>query len=749
MHRRRDFIISVGVLVAAPFRLAAETGTGLGLDPRAKIHMPIGIPNTLDTLKTFVEAEGNFSPGFGSYGIYFWIFDRLTGKLTAPTMDGIRSDRGLSGPGLIPWVRWMAGDVEVTSEICEVRRPSMGGDVFLVGARVHVANRGAAAQRSWLYVALRSLGAAGWPVQRLEVGGTDAFLVDGHTALLAGEAPAAIGVSGSDTAGTLALAGAIPNFSVATSSSGDCSGAMRFEIDLAHGSSKSLGFICPVLPGRRAARHKWVDRGQDAMADVAQINPPDGGIAQPDLGPAYYRKISPNELFDEAAAYWKELLGRFRVEVPDRRWNEAMTAIPGHAAMCLNEGAPDVAVVNYNVFNRDGVYVANIMQKSGLFELAEQALNYFLSHPFNGRAYPEADNPGQVLWSLAEQWRFTKDRKWLDRVYPSVHKLAAMIEYYRTTPRPHWVNVTSLDFGESLASDIRQELEPGKCDGYNPAYTEAFDIAGLRGAATLAAAYDHPGEASGWNKLAERLFQSYDAKFGSELPKDYGSYCVLWPCRLYPLNSGKAHSQFDGFGEQHSESWRYFPLATAHQSLLTGIRRAGYATVDNHLQEEEMRGWYLLDEGGGSGSGSWDKVRTKWPSSIPGSSEGNDSVAMPHGWAIAELWLLMRDCLLFEDQNRLVLFPGIVAEWFRDPAGISFENLQTHFGSLSLSWKPYGKRATMNISGACAPPDGFALRLAASVAVQVLAEGQPVPVDANGDHRLPRDVRDVVVMFGN
>jgi hypothetical protein len=27
--------------------------------------------------------------------------------------------------------------------------------------------------------------------------------------------------------------------------------------------------------------------------------------------------------------------------------------------------------------------------------------------------------------------------------------------------------------------------------------------------------------------------------------------------------------------------------------------------------------------------------------------------------------------------------------------------------------------------------------------------GQPVPVDANGDHRLPRDVRDVVVMFGN
>ena len=32
------------------------------LDPRGDIHMPIGIPNQLDTLKTFVEGEGSFSP---------------------------------------------------------------------------------------------------------------------------------------------------------------------------------------------------------------------------------------------------------------------------------------------------------------------------------------------------------------------------------------------------------------------------------------------------------------------------------------------------------------------------------------------------------------------------------------------------------------------------------------------------------------------------------------------------------------
>jgi hypothetical protein len=109
----------------------------------------------------------------------------------------------------------------------------------------------------------------------------------------------------------------------------------------------------------------------------------------------------------------------------------------------------------------------------------------------------------------------------------------------------------------------------------------------------------------------------------------------------------------------------------------------------------------------------------------------------------------MRDCLLFEDENRLVLLSGIAPEWFRNPAGIIFENLQTQFGDLSLSWKPDGNRATMNIRGACAPPDGFALRLAPSVNVQVLAQGRSVPVEANGDYMLQSDVHDVVVIFMN
>ena len=135
--------------------------------------------------------------------------------------------------------------------------------------------------------------------------------------------------------------------------------------------------------------------------------------------------------------------------------------------------------------------------------------------------------------------------------------------------------------------------------------------------------------------------RSYDRAYGSNLPDKYGSYCVLWPCRLYPFAQGPAYEQFKGLGPQKPESWRYFPPARAHQSLLAGNREAGHRTLDLHLDHPQMRHWYAFDEGGKSGSGGWGHLRTTW----------NGDVAMPHGWAIAEVHLLLRDCLALRGRS--------------------------------------------------------------------------------------------------
>ena len=55
----------------------------------------LGIVNSLDSLKTFVEPEGCFSPGVGSYGIYFWVYDKDAKRLFAPTMQSVNCEHGL------------------------------------------------------------------------------------------------------------------------------------------------------------------------------------------------------------------------------------------------------------------------------------------------------------------------------------------------------------------------------------------------------------------------------------------------------------------------------------------------------------------------------------------------------------------------------------------------------------------------------------------------------------------------------
>ena len=722
------------VLLCAVFVLSLGAGP---LDPRGKVHMPIGIPNTLDTLKTFVEPEGNFSPGVGTYGVYFWLYDHQDNKLYAPTQPGATVTYGLHPGGLLlPWAEWNAGGFRVRSELAQVKRASKAGQCSVVGANVTVTNASKDARRPFsLYAALRTLGPAGGPVR--EIGLDDdggkavmTLLVDGRCAIVPDQQPADAGVLADDTAGEWAEAGRVPRERAARSPDGHCSGVMRFAGELRPGSSQTFGFVCPVLPGRRAARHQWDGTSEWAQLDLAAPNPAEGGLLQPDPGIASWRQLTADEIIGDARRYWHDFLGGATVRTPDARWGEAFAAITAHAAMAMNEGAPDVTVVNYNVFNRDGVYTTSILHKVGRFDLAAECIDYFLAHPFNGRVYPEADNPGQILWIMGEHWEFTRDEAWLDRVYPAVQKLVAMIRYYRTTPGPHWVNVDSLEFGDALPPEKRQKLEPGRCDGHHPEYTEAFDVAGLRAAGNLAHVVGTRNPAAGitadlatWPALERELFDAYQLRFGKNLRNEYGSYCVLWPCRLYPLQRPEAREQFGKIGLQEPKSWRYFPLATAHQGLLAGSRAAAHETIDVHLDHEQMaggeaagRGWYAFDEGGKSGPGGWHHLRTTW----------DKDVAMPHGWAVAELHLLIRDSLLYEDGNQLVLFAGVPPEWFAHKDGVEVKDLPTHFGRCSFKLSPTPDGATLDVTVQRDATVVLAVRAPPGVNVKTTLNGRPV-----------------------
>ena len=717
------------------------------LDPVGDRHIPIGIPNSLDSLKSFVEAEGGFSPGVGSFGVSFWVYDPTESKLWSPTMDEVQHSHGLAGGrALIPWSNWSAGPVHVRTEVCQVQRSTPSGDNHVVGARATLSNPTDRDVSVSLYVALRPIGPAGFHVKRLSVDDNrDALLVDGHAAIVANRTPSVAGVSPVDSIGAQAKRGNVPDQQKAVSADGACSGAMRFDLAIPPGESETVGLVCPVHAGQRAVRHKWVPWAKNFVDEaVPKSNAP--GIDQPNLGLEYYRSVQVEDLFKESQAYWGEFYSGVGIRMPDTRWSLGFDVMLAHAGLCVNEGAADVAVTNYTVFNRDGMYIANMMQKAGRPKLSEEVIDFFLRSPFNGRPFPESDNPGQILWSMGQHWRLTRDKAWLRRVYPAAEKLAKMIEYYRTSDGPYWVSLTSLEVGSALPEDERKRLEPGSCDGFHPEYTEAFDVTGLRVVAELADAIGESPRADYWSTLAERLFRQYDAQFRADLGKGYGSYCVLWPCRLYPLGEDAAYNRFQEVGRQDLSTWRYFAPATAHQGLLAGNRAAGYETVNSHLDHSQMKDWFAFDEGGKSGSGGWHHLRTSWTHS-KSEPDQNHAVAMPHGWAIAEMWLLMRDCLLAEDDERLLLLGGVSPQWFTDPEGMHVEDLPTEHGRCSFRYVPTDTGAVLTLSGEAKPAGGFVICLPPELNAKTLCDGKTVAVAENGRCVIPPKARRVELVF--
>ena len=82
---------------------------------------------------------------------------------------------------------------------------------------------------------------------------------------------------------------------------------------------------------------------------------------------------------------------------------------------------------------------------------------------------------------------------------------------------------------------------------------------------------------------------------------------------------------------------------------------------------------------------------------------------MPHSWVGATYVTTVRDMVVRESGNKLILFQGVPEEWVNKRKGIKLQNLPTHFGKLTLSAFAKDNTLTIKIDGNCKPPKGYLL----------------------------------------
>jgi hypothetical protein len=122
---------------------------------------------------------------------------------------------------------------------------------------------------------------------------------------------------------------------------------------------------------------------------------------------------------------------------------------------------------------------------------------------------------------------------------------------------------------------------------------------------------------------------------------------------------------------------------------------------------------------------------------------------VPHGWSAAHYVLLLRDMLLHEEDNRLVLLSCVPDRWFEPGKVINVEKAVTFFGPVDFRVEAVSNsEVRVQLRAKTPPPGGYLLALprpARFLSAQV--DGEDILAIRDGKLVLPPTARDVTVKY--
>jgi hypothetical protein len=293
---------------------------------------------------------------------------------------------------------------------------------------------------------------------------------------------------------------------------------------------------------------------------------------------------------------------------------------------------------------RDAAFIIYALLCAGFIDRAERALDRF---PARQNAFGffhsqdgEWDSNGEALWIIYRFCRLT-GRPPKDNWWKSILRGARWISKKRL-PDDH----NSPHSGLLPAGFSAEHLGPN--DYYY--WDDFWGISGLRAAAGLAGSMGHNkdreeflDEATAFSAAVDRSLNKASRRLGRP----------AMPASPYRrLDSGAIGSLAAGYPLRllRAGNPRYF-------DLMTSVAKFASPTG-------------------------------QWPEAIHPHTRGGCMGDGQHVWAAAEWVLMIRNCFVREEGNRLILASGIPQRWLSGRSTLSFGPAPTSFGTLSLSIKP-------------------------------------------------------------
>jgi hypothetical protein len=588
-------------------------------------------------------------------------------------------------------------------------------------ARYQVENPGASARRTRLFLALRPM-QVNPPWQFLATQGgfarIDRFTLERNgwvvaggwglagsdaTVTVTGTAPDTLGATafeGGDVTDWLA-AGTVPPAPSAADPAGLASGALAYDLALPAGGAGEVWLELP-LAGAAPSALLPTDRAGAAATGA--------------------RLLAAEE------RRWAELLDRAGLELGGPGAEVARALRTNLAYILLNRDGPALRPGSRSYARswiRDGALMSLALLRLGHAAEVRDYIRWYAPYQFpSGKVpccvdvrgadpVPENDSHGELVYLVAEYFRFTGDTALVQEVWPRVAAAAAYIDTLRQQRlTPEYAAGARRLFHGLLPESISHEGYSAK--PMHSYWDDLWGLGGLEDAAFLARVLGRDAAAAGWSAQAASFRGDIVASMQASMADHHADYLP----GAAELGDFDATSTAIGLLPLGDLGW--LPEPALHRTFERYwsefvARRDGQKPWDNYTPYEwrvvgafARLGWrqragealrFFMADRRPPAWNEWAEVVWRDPATPRFIGD------MPHTWVAAEFIRSVLDLLVYEREDALVVGAGVPLEWL-DGAGVAVRRLGTRFGALDLQMRRQGDVTRVRLAGDLRLPGG-------------------------------------------
>jgi hypothetical protein len=325
------------------------------------------------------------------------------------------------------------------------------------------------------------------------------------------------------------------------------------------------------------------------------------------------------------------------------------------------------------------------------FRSRQTAQGYFLSQE------GEWDSNGEALWIMRQYCEMTGNvppKEWKE----SITKAGQWICKKRLSGHLQVPHAGLLPSGFSA-----EHLGPN--DFYY--WDDFWGVAGLKAAAFMSTAYQDKDNAVFFEKESSALLMSIEQSLKyvdkrlkrPAIPASpyrrmdsgaIGSVVASYPLRIFKPNDPRISDTVEFLIKKCLVHGGFF-----HDMTHSGINP--YLTL--HLAQVLLRAGDPRYFGLMTAVAKLASPTGQWPESVHPRTGGGCMGDGQHVWAAAEWVLMIRNCFVREEDNRLILCSGIPRIWLENNQTIAFGPAPTSFGGIQISIKPQGQNILVEWHG--------------------------------------------------